>query len=94
MPYRARQLVRDLAVALDRDDEPIAATCRRVGESAAKLGFPRPSYSHIRRVVISERRRRSEVREVLLEAASTFAAGRVPGFDYTLGRLQDAGVVE
>ena len=94
MPYRDRQRVRDLAVALDRDGEPVAATWRRVGETAAKLGIPRPSYPHIRRVVLAERRRRSEVREVLLEVASTFAAGRVPQFDYTLGRLRDAGLVE
>ncbi len=57
-------------------------------------GLPRPSYPHIRRVVLAERRRRREVAEVLLETANTFAAGRVPGFDYTLGRLRDAGVVE
>jgi hypothetical protein len=94
VPYRARQRVRDLAIALDQDDEPVAATWRRVGDSAAKLGLPRPSYPHIRRVVLAERRRRREVSEVLLEVANTFAAGRVPGFDYTLGRLRDAGVVE
>jgi hypothetical protein len=47
----------------------------------------------VRRLVLDERRRRrarSEIRDVVKEAASTIAAGRVPGFDYTLGRLLDA----
>jgi hypothetical protein len=43
--------------------------------------------------VLDERRRRrarAEIRDIIKEAASTVAAGRVPGFDYTLGRLLDA----
>ena len=80
-------------VALDRDDQPVAATWRLVSEAAAKLGLPRPSYPHVRRLVLAERRRRQlrrELHDVLKEAASTIAAGRVPGFDYTAGRLLDA----
>ena len=30
------------------------------------------------------------MRDIVKEAASTIAGGRVPGFDYTLGRLLDA----
>jgi hypothetical protein len=89
----SRPRLHDLVVALDRDDERVAATWRLVAEAAAKLGLPRPSYPHVRRLVLAERRRRQlrrELRDVVKEAASTFAGGRVPGFDYTAGRLLDA----
>ena len=88
-----RPRLRELVAALDEDDAPVAATWRLVSETAANLGLPRPSYPHIRRLVLAERRRRrarAEIRDVVKEAASTIAAGRVPGFDYTLGRLLDA----
>jgi hypothetical protein len=88
-----RPRLRELIAALDEDDAPIAGTWRLVSETAANLGLPRPSYPHIRRLVLDERRRRrarAEIRDIIKEAASTVAAGRVPGFDYTLGRLLDA----
>ena len=88
-----RPRLRELVAALDEDDTPVAATWRLVSETAANLGLPRPSYPHIRRLVLDERRRRrarAEIRDIVKEAASTIAAGRVPGFDYTLGRLLDA----
>jgi hypothetical protein len=88
-----RPRLRELVAALDEDDAPVAATWRLVSETAANLGLPRPSYPHIRRLVLDERRRRrarAEIRDVVKEAASSIAAGRVPGFDYTLGRLLDA----
>jgi hypothetical protein len=89
----SRPRLDDLVITLDREQEPVAATWRRVSESAVKLGLPRPSYPHVRRLVLLARRRRElrrELNNVLAEAAGTFAAGRVPGFDYTLGRLLDA----
>jgi hypothetical protein len=89
----SRPRLRELVAALDEDDTPVAATWRLVSETAANLGLPRPSYPHIRRLVLDERRRRrarAEIRDVIKEAASTIAAGRVPGFNYTLGRLLDA----
>jgi hypothetical protein len=89
----SRPRLRELVAALDEDDAPMATTWRMVGETAAKVGLPRPSYPHIRRLVQAERRRRAahrELRDVLREAASTAASGRVPSFDYTLGRLLDA----
>jgi len=82
-----------LVAAFDEDDVPAAATWRLVSETAANIGLPRPSYPHVRRLVIAERRRRrarAELRDVLKEAASSIAAGRVPGFDYTVGRLLEA----
>ena len=88
-----RPRLRELVAALDEDDAPVAATWRLVSETAANLELPRPSYPHIRRLVLDERRRRrarAEIRDVVKEAASSIAAGRVPGFDYTLGRLLDA----
>ena len=88
-----RPRLRELVAALDEDDAPVAATWRLVSETAANLGLPRPSYPHIRRLVLDERRRRrarAEIRDLVKEAASSIAAGRVPGFDYTLGRLLDA----
>jgi hypothetical protein len=89
----SRPRLRELVAALDEDDTPVAATWRLVSETAANLGLPRPSYPHIRRLVQAERRRRrarAEIRDVVKEAANSIAAGRVPGFDYTLGRLLDA----
>ena len=71
----------------------MASTWRLVAETAAHVGLPRPSYPHVRRLVSDERRRRrarQEVRDVLREAANAIAAGRAPGFDYTLGRLLDS----
>jgi len=88
-----RPRLRELVAALDEDDVPTAATWRLVSETAAKVGLPRPSYPHVRRLVADERRRRrarADIRDVLKEAASDIAAGGVPGFDYTLGRLLDA----
>lgn len=89
----ARPWLRELVAALDEGDVPAAATWRLVAETAASAGLPRPSYPHVRRLVIAERRRRrarAELRDVLKEAASSIAAGRVPGYDYTMGRLLDA----
>jgi hypothetical protein len=88
-----RPRLRELVAALDEDDAPVAATWRLVSETAANTGLPRPSYPHVRRLVQDERRRRrarAELRDVVKEAAHTVAAGRVPGFDYTLGRILDA----
>jgi hypothetical protein len=88
-----RPRLRELVAALHEDGTPMAATWRLVAETAANLGLPRPSYPHVRRLVIDERRRRrarAEFRDVIREAANTVAAGRGPGFDYTLGRLLDA----
>jgi hypothetical protein len=89
----SRPHLRELVAALDEDGVPAAATWRLVGETAAKTGLPRPSYPHLRRLVTAERRRRRaqrELRDAVREAASTFAAGRAPSFDHTLGRLLDA----
>ncbi|MGH3072425.1 MAG: hypothetical protein ACRDNB_09200 [Gaiellaceae bacterium] len=87
-----RPRLRELVAALDNDG-PTAETWRLVAETAATLSLPRPSYPHVRRLVLDERRRRRasrELREVIKEAATAVAAGRAPSYDYTLGRLLDA----
>lgn len=93
MPRSSLRVVDELVIALDREDRPIAETWRSVSEAVAALGFPRPSYPNVRRLVLAERRRRRlrrELQEVWKEAAQSLVTGRVPGFDYTLGRLLDA----
>lgn len=83
-------LIEELAIALDREDQPIAETWRRVSDAASQAGVPRPSYANVRRLVLADRRRRRELSEVLTETAADIAAGRVPELSYTLGRVRDA----
>jgi hypothetical protein len=42
---------------LDRRDQPIAETNRRLGVAAESLGVPRPSYEQVRTLVLALRRR-------------------------------------
>ncbi len=71
-----------LVAALRRLDDrrvSIAETCRRVGALAEELGVPRPSYVHLRRLVVAEREReddRAEVRNGMSRAL--FAGTRIP----------------
>jgi hypothetical protein len=93
MPRSSLRTVDALAIALDRDDQSAAETWRLVSEAAVRLGYPRPSYPNVRRLVRTERKRRQlreELRETLREAARTVAAGRAPNFDYTMRRIHDA----
>jgi hypothetical protein len=79
VPHDARLM--DLVRLLDRDGVPIAQTWREVGEGAERLGLRRPGYGLVRQLVRIERRRRevrAEVISVLKDAATAFAAGRVP----------------
>ena len=88
----SRPRLRDLVSALHEDGAPAAETWRKVSEAALRLQLPRPSYPHVRRLVASERRRRALLArraEVLKQAAGAIAAGRMPGYDYTLGELVD-----
>lgn len=50
---------------LDDRSRPIAETCRRLGEVADALGLTRPSYVHVRRIVVAERARRDAVRALV-----------------------------
>lgn len=66
-PRYDRRLVRAIR-RLDDESLPIAEVWRRVGAVAWKLGVPRPSYVHVRRIVVSERERAAELREIRNEA--------------------------
>ncbi len=71
MPASAPRYDPRLVRAIRRlDDEalPIAEVWRRVGGVAERLGVPRPSYVHLRRIVVSERERTAELREIRDEA--------------------------
>ncbi len=56
---RSDPRIHALVVALDRDDVPMAATWRAVGEAAWELGLSRPSYHAVRDLVRIERVRRA-----------------------------------
>jgi hypothetical protein len=81
-----------LVGALDREEARIAETWRSVGEAAERLGLRRPSYQHVRRLVLIERRRqavRGRARGVLADAFAASVAGRVPSAVWTLERLRE-----
>ena len=49
---------------LDDESLPIAEVCRRVGAYAEGHGMARPSYVHVRRIIVSERARAQELAEI------------------------------
>jgi hypothetical protein len=68
---------------VDDPGQPMAETCRRVGEIAEAMGVPRPSYVHLRRYLVVERARqdlersrRDAVRAVLADSALRLSMGR------------------
>jgi hypothetical protein len=75
---------------LDDEGRPIAETCRRVGEVAATLGLPRPSYVHLRRIVIAERHRSRELQELRDQLAGGLLAGRLPRVGAAMERVGEA----
>jgi hypothetical protein len=83
---------RVLAAVRRLDDEgvPIAETCRRVGEVAAALGLPRPSYVHLRRVVKADRELRRARREIAGELVSDLGAGLAPRLARAIEQAREA----
>jgi hypothetical protein len=71
--YDARIL--DAIRRLDDPRSPIAETCRQVGAFAVKAGLPRPSYVHVRRIVVAERERAREA----ADARAALVAGLLSG---------------
>jgi hypothetical protein len=71
-PRTDSRLIAALA-RLDDRDRPIAETSRRLGEVAAHLGLPQPSYEQVRRLVHELRTGRAEAKvtvgQVLLDIA-------------------------
>ena len=94
---RYSPLIVDWVRELDDSNESIAETCRRVGDRAEALALPRPSYSHLRRIVRRERawreveeRRRAEIRAALGDAAVRLAGGRFVDPAYVQERIRGA----
>lgn len=86
--------IRELVTATYREDVPVAATWRAVGEAAQGMGLPRPSYELVRRLAQVERLRRKRLaalRRARLEAAGAFFfSPRVVDFPIALERVEDA----
>lgn len=75
---RYRHALLEAVYRLDDGKISIAELCRRVDTEAERLGLPRPSYVHLRRISQAERERRRERREVIVDGLHTLAAGRPP----------------
>jgi hypothetical protein len=77
-PRIDRRLLATIA-ELDRRGRPIAETNRLVGEAAARLGLPKPSYEQVRQVVHRARngRRVYGARDALLDISFRTAAPEV-----------------
>ena len=87
--YDSRLL--DAIFELDDRKQPIAETCRRIGDRAWELGLVRPTYPHLWRLIrakrdfeAAERARREELRAIAGDVVTRLM----------LGRLVDAYVVE
>jgi hypothetical protein len=84
--------------ALDDRAEAMAEISRRVGVAAAQLGLPKPSYVHLRRLILAhrededaERARREEILRILGEAYLDMHRGRVVNAYEVADRIRDAG---
>jgi hypothetical protein len=72
----------DALAALDDRAVPMAEVCRRLGRAADDLGLVRPSYVHIRRLLVAlrewqdeEAKKRAELRALAIDVATAYAAG-------------------
>ncbi len=86
-----------LVVALDRDDVPVAATWRAVGEAAWELGLRRPGYHAVRDLVRVERLRRAartETRRAALDVLTAAGTSRVVNLPIALDALEQARAKE
>jgi hypothetical protein len=88
----------DAARALDDRAEPMAEISRRVGAAAAQFGLPKPSYSHLRRLIVAhreeedaERRRREEIRSILADVYLDLYRSRVVNAYEVADRINRAG---
>jgi len=80
--YDARIL--EAVRALDDRSEPMAEIARRIGAAAAQFGLPKPSYVHLRRLLVAHRReqdadraRNEEIRRILADAYLDLNRGRI-----------------
>lgn len=85
--------IRDLVIALDRDDAPMAETWRRVGNAAERLGFQRPGYHLIRELARHSRalrRARAARAHAELSAVGAFFSPRVTDVRIAAERAREA----
>jgi hypothetical protein len=83
---------------LDDRTQPMAEIARRVGAAAAELGLPKPSYVHLRRLIIAyreeedaEQRRREEIKQIAAEVYFDLYRGkRVDAYEVA-DRINEAG---
>jgi len=75
---------------LDDERQPVAETCRRVGDAAQALGMPRPSYVHLRRLVRAQREIRRARREIVSDLVSDAARGLAPRLDRAIEQAHEA----
>jgi hypothetical protein len=86
---RYDERILDAIRTLDDRDQPMAEICRRIGDVAGVLGLPRPSYVHLRRLLLTHRQleddqraRREELREIAADVVAKLVTGRfVHAFD-------------
>ncbi len=75
---------------IDDRSVPMAETCRRLGAFAESLGLIRPSYVHVRRLIVEYRRQLNAVATILEDVIVRLLTGRyVDGYD-TLERVRQA----
>jgi hypothetical protein len=84
---RYDERILDAVLALDDSGQPLAEISRRIAAHVEQLGITRPSYVHLRRLILAAREREDERRrrnkELLQIAADVYT-------DATLGKLVDA----
>lgn len=66
---------------LDDDSLSVAEVCRRVGAYAESHGMTRPSYVHVRRIIVSERARARELAEIRNEMLKVLVSPMPPDLD-------------
>jgi hypothetical protein len=83
---------------LDNRTESMAEISRRVGVAAARFGLPKPSYVHVRRLIVHHResedaaaRRRAEIREILADIYLDTLRSRVIDPYEIEDRIRNAG---
>ena len=85
--------IRELVLALDRDDVPMAETWRLVGNAAANLGLRRPGY-HLVRTLAREsreaRRARAQRQRAELTTVAAFFSPRVSDVYVAAERAREA----
>src|SRR5215213_4287939 len=88
---RYHPVVVELVRGLDDRSVPIAETARRVGDAVQLLGFVRPTYPHLRRLIVAQRQwavaedeHRAAIRRVLADVTAAVLAGRAPPNPYVL----------